>query len=184
MYCPLIEVPYSATQAKKPLLLPSRAKPKSQFLWFKPLNIKTLEWRIPKDHTKTRSGDHRVPLTPQMVVLLEALPRRSDTDLIFPSPNGKMLSDMALNMLMRKMQASGDLWMDAVPHGFRSTFRVWAAEATSYPTELAELCLMHSVGSAVYRAYQRSDLFERRRQIMADWSETAFKRTEEILAIN
>lgn len=146
------------------------------------IDFKALEWRIPKDHTKTRSGDHRVPLTPQMVVLLEVLPRRSDTDLIFPSPNGKMLSDMALNMLMRKMQASGGLWMDAVPHGFRSTFRVWAAEATSYPTELAELCLMHSVGSAVYRAYQRSDLFEKRRQIMADWSETALKRSKGVVA--
>jgi integrase len=117
-----------------------------------------------------------------MVALLETLPRRPDTDLIFPSKNGKMLSDMSLNMLMRKMRASGDLWIDAVPHGFRSTFRVWAAEATSYPSELAELCLMHSVGSSVYQAYQRSDLFEKRRQIMADWSETALKRCKGVVA--
>jgi integrase len=146
------------------------------------VDFEGLEWRIPKDHTKTRAGDHRVPLTQQMVALLETLPRRPDTDLIFPSKNGKMLSDMSLNMLMRKMRASGDLWIDAVPHGFRSTFRVWAAEATSYPSELAELCLMHSVGSSVYQAYQRSDLFEKRRQIMADWSETALKRCKGVVA--
>lgn len=146
------------------------------------IDFEALEWRIPKDHTKTRSGDHRVPLTPQMVSLLKALPRRLDTDLIFPSQTGKMLSDMALNVLMRKMRASGDLWVDAVPHGFRSTFRVWAAEATNYPSELAELVLMHSVGSAVYQAYQRSDLFEKRRQIMTDWNETVFKRCEKVVA--
>jgi integrase len=146
------------------------------------IDFQALEWRIPKDHTKTRSGDHRVPLTPQMVSLLKALPRRLDTDLIFPSPSGKMLSDMALNVLMRKMRASGDLWTEAVPHGFRSAFRVWAAEATAHPAELAELVLGHSVGSAVYRAYQRSDLFEKRRDIMRDWNDTVFKRSEKVIA--
>jgi integrase len=142
------------------------------------IDFERLEWRVPKDHTKTRTDDHRVPLTPQMIKLLETLPRRDNTDLIFPSPNGKVLSDMALNMLMRKMRASGELWIDAVPHGFRSTFRVWAAEATNYSPELAELCLMHSVGSSVYQAYQRSDLFEKRRQIMADWSDAVFQGRE------
>jgi integrase len=142
------------------------------------IDFQSLEWRIPKDHTKTRTGDHRVPLTPQMVTLLKALPCGKDDELIFPSPTGRMLSDMALNTLMRKMRDSGDLWADAVPHGFRSTFRVWAAEATNYSPELAELCLMHSVGNSVYQAYQRSDLFEKRRQIMADWSDTVFRGRE------
>lgn len=140
------------------------------------IDFERLEWRIPRDHTKTRADDHRVPLTPQMVALLEALPLGKDDELIFPSPSGRILSDMALNMLMRKMRDSGDLWTDAVPHGFRSTFRVWAAEATNYSPELAELCLMHSVGSSVYQAYQRSDLFEKRRQIMADWNNEANKK--------
>jgi hypothetical protein len=83
---------------------------------------------------------------------------------------------------MRKMKESGDLWAEGVPHGFRSTFRVWAAEATNYPAELAELCLMHSVGSAVYKAYQRSSLFEKRRDIMRDWNDTVFKRHEKVIA--
>jgi len=140
------------------------------------------EWRIPSQHTKTKTGVHRVPLTDQMIRLLRSLPRTLDQPLIFPSPSGKMLSDMALNSLMRKMRASGDLWEDAVPHGFRSTFRVWAAETTAYPAELAELCLMHSVGSSVYRAYQRSDLFEKRRDIMRDWNDAVFKRSEKVIA--
>jgi integrase len=143
------------------------------------IDFQAKEWRIPSEHTKTRSGDHRVPLTDEMVSLLKALPRRLDQPLVFPSPTGRMLSDMSLNAVMRKMRASGELTADAVPHGFRSTFRVWAAEATNYSAELAELCLMHSVGNAVYQAYQRSDLFEKRRSIMRDWNETVFKRCEE-----
>jgi integrase len=147
------------------------------------IDFQAREWRIPSEHTKTRSGDHRVPLTDQMIQLLRSLPRTLDQPLIFPSPRGRMLSDMALNALMRKMKASGDLWTEAVPHGFRSTFRVWAAEATDYPSELAELCLMHSVGSTVYRAYQRSDLFEKRRDIMRDWNEAAYRSQAKVLAI-
>jgi integrase len=139
------------------------------------IDLRALEWRIPKDHTKSGAQDHRVPLTDAMCRILRALPRRIDTDLIFPSSNGKMLSDMALNGLMRSMRRSGDLWMNAVPHGFRSTFRVWAAEATNHSAELAELVLMHTVGDSVYAAYQRSDLFEKRRQIMAEWNTVALR---------
>jgi len=147
------------------------------------IDFQALEWRIPSEHTKTRTGVHRVPLTDQMIVLLKSLPRSLNQNLIFPSPTGKVLSDMALNALMRKMLTTGELAVEAVPHGFRSTFRVWAAEATNYPSELAELCLMHSVGSAVYQAYQRSDLFEKRRDIMRHWNDTVFKRCENVVAI-
>jgi len=146
------------------------------------IDLRAREWRIPKDHTKSGSQDHRVPLTDAMCSILRTLPRRIDTDLIFPSPNGKMLSDMALNGLMRSMRRSGDLWMDAVPHGFRSTFRVWAAEATNHSAELAELVLMHTVGDSVYAAYQRSDLFEKRRQIMAEWNEVAMRAEVSVLS--
>lgn len=147
------------------------------------IDFEKAEWRIPKSHTKTRQFDHRVPLTPEMTTLLKSLPRRFDTNLVFPSPTGKVLSDMALNQLMRKMRATGELTVDAVPHGFRSTFRVWAAEATNYPSELAELVLMHSVGNAVYAAYQRSDLFEKRRQIMADWNKTVYQIQNNVVSL-
>jgi integrase len=92
-------------------------------------------------------------------------------DLVFPSPRGKPLSDMSLNALMRRMRESGDIPVPAVPHGFRSTFKVWATEQTNYPSELSEICIMHKVGDAVYEAYQRSDMFDKRRAIMEDWGE-------------
>jgi integrase len=132
------------------------------------------EWKIPSDHTKTRQGEHRVPLTDQMVTLLKSLKNTVGVAYIFPSPSGSMLSDMALTQVMRKMRASGALPVDAVPHGFRSTFKVWAVEQTIYPSELSEIVLMHSVGNSVYEAYQRSDLFEKRRDIMSDWNKYVY----------
>ena len=134
------------------------------------IDFENLEWRIPKEHTKTRKGVHRVPLTTQMVGLLKSLHRMVGSEYIFPSPSGRMLSDMALNQLMRKMRTSGELEVDAVPHGFRSTFKVWSVEQTSFPSELSEIVLMHSIGDNVYEAYQRSDLFEKRREIMDEWN--------------
>jgi len=131
------------------------------------LNLATKEWNIPGGHTKT-GRPHRVPLTPQMLCLLDRLGR--DSELLFPSRKGQTLSDMSLNALMRAMLIRGVLSDKAVPHGFRSTFKVWAMECTDYPSELSEMCLMHSIGSRVYQAYQRSDLFIKRRQLMEAWS--------------
>ena len=76
-----------------------------------------------------------------------------------------MLSDMTLTAVLRRMK------VDAVPHGFRSTFRNWTAETTNCPREIAELALAHTVGSEVERAYMRSDLFEKRRVLMQDWAD-------------
>jgi integrase len=135
-------------------------------------------WTIPAERMKARR-DHRVPLTAEMVALLEKLPRFEGVDYVFPAVRGGMLSDMAISACMRRINEARDGgYVDArtgkaaVPHGLRSTFRDWAAERTSYPAEMAELALAHNVGNAVERAYRRTDLFEKRRQLMADW--TAF----------
>ncbi len=127
-------------------------------------------WIIPAAHTKARQ-EHRVPLQPAAVELLRALPKMVGTDLVFPSPRGKVLSDMALSQLMRGMKERGELTVEAVPHGFRSTFRDWAAEQTNYPDEIRKAASGHSVGDAVKEAYQRSDLLEKRRSLMNEWSE-------------
>jgi integrase len=87
-------------------------------------------WIIPAAHTKTKE-EHRVPLQPQAIKLLNTPPKMAGTDKVFPSPTGKALSDMALSQLMRGMRERGELSVEAVPHGFRSTFRDWAAEMTS-----------------------------------------------------
>jgi integrase len=126
-------------------------------------------WVIPPEHTKIRQ-EHRVPLQPQAVALLRSLPRIVGNTKIFPSPRGSHLSDMALSQLMRGMRERGELTVDAVPHGFRSTFRDWAADQTSYTDEIRKVASGHTVGDAVKRAYQRTDLLEKRRGLMTEWA--------------
>jgi len=126
-------------------------------------------WTIPAAHTKTKE-EHRVPLQPRAIKLLKSLLRMAGTDLVFPSPTGKALSDMALSQLMRGMRERRELTVDAVPHGFRSTFRDWAAEQTTYSDEIRKAASMHAVGDAVKAAYQRTDLLEKRRRLMIDWA--------------
>ncbi|KIC43450.1 integrase [Ruegeria sp. ANG-R] len=135
-------------------------------------------WTIPAARMKARR-QHRVPLTASMIALLQKLPRLEGSPYVFFGAKGGMLSDMALSSVMRKMHKAdldkgGAGYLDAksgspaVPHGLRSTFRDWAAEA-GVPHEMAELALAHSVDSMVVRAYRRTDALERRRKMMVAW---------------
>ena len=133
------------------------------------IDVNNKVWVIPAVHTKTKR-EHRVPLSPQAIKLLKALPRLVDSPFIFPSPRGKALSDMALSELIRGMRERGELSAKAVPHGFRSTFRDWAAEQTNYPDEIRKAASGHTVGDAVHAAYQRTDLLEKRRKLMNEWA--------------
>jgi integrase len=127
-------------------------------------------WIIPPEHFKTRQ-EFRVPLQEQAIKLLQSLPRIAGSEKIFPSASGKALSDMALSQLMRGMRERGELTVDAVPHGFRSTFRDWAAEQTNFSDEIRKSASGHAVGDAVKEAYQRSDLLEKRRLLMNAWAD-------------
>lgn len=120
-------------------------------------------WKIPAARMKVHK-EHRVPLSDAAVHLLRALPRVGGTDVIFVSPRGGQLSDMTLTAVLRRMK------VDAVPHGFRSTFRDWAAERTSYPHEMAEMALAHTISDKAEAAYRRGDMFEKRRRMMDDWA--------------
>ena len=126
-------------------------------------------WIIPAAHTKTKQ-EHRVPLTEQAIKLLKSLPVMANNPKVFPSPRGAALSDMALSQITRGMRERGELTVDVVPHGFRSTFRDWAAEQTAYPDEIRKAASGHAVGDAVQKAYQRTDLLEKRRNLMIDWA--------------
>ena len=126
-------------------------------------------WTIPAEHTKARRH-HRVPLQTQAIALLKSLPKIAGNNKVFPSPRGRALSDMALSQLMRGMRERGELTVEAVPHGFRSTFRDWAAEQTNYPDEIRRVASGHTVGDSVKEAYQRTDLLEKRRRLMNDWA--------------
>jgi len=126
-------------------------------------------WIIPPEHTKAKR-EHRVPLQPQAIKLLNGLKKVAGSEKVFPSPTGKALSDMALSQLMRGMRERGELMVEAVPHGFRSSFRDWSAEHTNPPEEIRKAASMHTVGDAVKAAYQRTDLLEKRRHLMQDWA--------------
>ena len=133
------------------------------------IDLKKATWTIPGEHTKN-GKEHRVPLPEQAIKLLEKLPQFEGNPMVFPSPRGKGLSDMALSQLMKGMRERGELNLDGVPHGFRSTFRDWAAEQTAYPDEIRKVASGHSVGDQVKEAYQRTDLLEKRRRLMVDWA--------------
>ena len=130
------------------------------------IDLEACEWRIPANRMKA-GVEHRVPLSDAALAVLEqARPMRDDSDLIFPSPvrRGRALSDMSLTKFLRDT----GLAERATVHGFRSSFRDWCAE-TGKPREIAEAALAHTVGG-VEGAYFRSDLFERRCRLMADWA--------------
>jgi integrase len=127
-------------------------------------------WVIPAEHTKARL-EHRVPLQPQAIKLLKSIPVMAGTNIVFTSPTGKALSDMALSQLMRGMRERGELTVEAVPHGFRSTFRDWAAEQTNYPDEMRKIASGHTVTDAVKKAYERTDLLDKRRNLMNEWGQ-------------
>lgn len=125
-------------------------------------------WVIPGDRMKV-GNEHRVPMTAQTIKLLLAIKGETSPkadDLVFPGMrSGKPLSDMSLTAVLKRMNRS-----DLTAHGFRSTFRDWAAESTSYPSEMAEMALAHTVSDKVEAAYRRGDMFEKRRRMMADWA--------------
>lgn len=124
----------------------------------------TRTWNIPGDRMKS-GRPQRVPLSDEVVKLLESLPRMAGTDLMFPGmKKGKPISEMTMTKVMR------DMGVDAVPHGFRATFSSWCASSTAYPFEVREMALAHAIKDGTVAAYQRSDLFEKRRNLMADWA--------------
>ena len=128
------------------------------------IDLAAAVWTVPAERMKA-NREHRVPLCDRAVEILNDARSRGDgSRLVFPSPRGKPLSDMTLSKLVKEQGIA------AVPHGFRSSFRDWAAEATDHPREVIEAALAHVVQNKVEAAYARSDLFERRRVLMHDWA--------------
>ena len=119
-------------------------------------------WAVPGERMKG-GRPHRVPLSERAVELLAQLPR--DGEYCFGGRRrGESLHPVGLVTLLRRMGH------DVTAHGFRSTFRDWAAETTSYPNHVVEMALAHAVGNGVEAAYRRGDLFEKRRRLMEDWA--------------
>jgi integrase len=122
-------------------------------------------WTVPKGRMKA-GREHRVPLSNRAKEILARMNEIRNSDLVFPGQKrDRPLSNMALEMLMRRLKA------DATVHGFRSAFRDWAAEQTSVAREVAEAALAHVLENKVEAAYRRTDLFEKRRSLMEQWTE-------------
>lgn len=136
------------------------------------IDLENATWTIPADRMKARR-EHRVPLSTQAMSLLADLPRVQGNPYIFPGARlGRPLSNMAMLQLMRGMgYGVGGEHGDYVPHGFRSSFRDWSGEVSSYPRDVAEMALAHTIENKVEAAYRRGDLFEKRRAMMQEWAD-------------
>ena len=127
------------------------------------INFKEATWTIPASRMKARR-EHRVPLSTRCVEILEfAKELQPKSELIFPGRRGEQLSNMALPMFLTRLERNETV------HGFRSSFRDWAAEA-GFAHEVCEAALAHVVENRVEAAYRRTDLFARRRTLMDGWA--------------
>jgi len=136
------------------------------------IDLEAAIWTISAGRMKARR-EHRVPLSDAALSILEALPRIEGTPYLFPGArHGRPLSNMALLQLMRGMGygVGGDRG-DYVPHGFRSSFRDWSGEVSSFPRDVAEMALAHAIENKVEAAYRRGDLFIKRSKMMQAWAD-------------
>lgn len=147
---------------------------------WKEIDLPNGRWIIPAARMQKNGKEHRVALSKDAVAILKVMQERGG-QYVFPAVRGGMLSDATLSKVMKDMhereeKAGRRGWIDrtsgrpAVPHGLRSTFRDWAAE-TGKDRDLAEMALSHIVGDDVERAYRRSDMFERRRELSQQWAD-------------
>jgi integrase len=157
-----------------------------RFATWSEIDLKAKVWTIQPGRQSSKITDKesakRIPLTDDMQILLESLPRLDGSDLVFWAPRGGALSDATMGKVMRMiheadLKAGGKGYVDAktgeqtVPHGVRSAFRTWVAERTNFDGDLAEVALFHKVGSKVAQAYNRADQVEKRRHLMAAWGD-------------
>jgi integrase len=129
------------------------------------IDLTSKTWTIPAARMKSRC-EHRVPLSDPVIALLQALPRLVGNDFVFPGQyNNQPMDARTLTMTLKRIG-----YRHITIHGFRSTFRDWAAEQTNYPREVAEAALAHVLENKTEAAYRRSDLFEKRRRVMEEWA--------------
>jgi len=126
------------------------------------IDVQNKVWIIPAERMKMKQ-EHRVPLCKDAIKILKVLPKFKGSNYLFTAPRGGPLSDMSISMLCRRME------VEAVPHGFRSTFKDWCSETTSFPDMVSEMALAHGISNEVQAAYRRGDLFEKRRRLMDAW---------------
>jgi len=137
-------------------------------------------WTIPAEAMKGRkdaTADFRVPLTPEALGIIEAARRLGRDGFLFPSIRKGVISDATMSRLMERRE------MAARPHGFRTSLRVWLAETTKAPYEVAEAMLAHSFGNKSARSYNRTDHFEQRRVLLLRWAEHVTGKSGQVIKL-
>jgi integrase len=153
------------TAARSGEILRSRRGGVVHYMRWDEVDFDSRIWTVPAIRMKA-GVEHRVPLSGRAIEILDELRQLRSGDFVFPSPHqGKPLSEGAIAALLRRMGIT-----NATPHGFRSSFRDWVGECTSFPREIAEMALAHTVGDQTERAYRCGDALERRRELMAAWA--------------
>jgi integrase len=128
------------------------------------IDLKHQSWTIKAERMKG-GREHRVPLSPRAVTIIEEMAKVRLNEFVFPGmKNGRPISDIGIRILLRELHPG------ITTHGFRSTFKDWASESTNFPDHLSEAALAHASADKVRAAYARSDLFEKRRKLMEAWA--------------
>jgi integrase len=162
--CALRERPATAARALEFAILTAARTGEVLGARWSEIDLRAKVWTVPASRMKS-GREHRVPLSDAAIAVLQEMHGLRENDHVFPGDRREALSDMALLMLLRRMNRS-----DLTAHGFRSTFRDWAAECTNFPNEVVEMALAHAVSDKVEAAYRRGDLFEKRRKVMDAWA--------------
>ncbi len=140
------------------------------------IDLDAAVWTVPAERMKAKE-EYRIPLTAEALAVLKQV-RGLDGDLVFPGRlRGRPISDMPMAAALKRLN------VPATIHGFHTSFRTWASERTNAPREIAEMCLAHAVGSAVERAYARSDLFDKRRDLMERWARWCCPTSADVIEI-
>jgi integrase len=141
------------------------------------IDLKNLTWTIKAERMKSGRA-HRVPLSPRAVAILEEMAKVRVNAFVFPGmKQGRPLSDMGVRVLLRELRPG------ITKHGFRSSFRDWAAETTSFPNHVVEMALAHAIADGTEAAYRRGDLFEKRRKLMEAWASYCERKSAEVLPL-
>jgi integrase len=154
----------TAAKAMEFVILTAARKGEARLAKWSELDLEHATWTVPAARMKA-GKEHRVPLSTRAVEILTAMKTAAAGEHIFPGRNGP-LGKSAFELLLRRL-GHGNVTL----HGFRSAFRTWASEQTAFSHDVVEQALAHTVGTAVERAYKRTDLFERRRRLMEAWSD-------------
>jgi integrase len=154
--------PGIAARALEFLILTATRTGETQKAKWSEIDFAAKTWTIPAARMKS-DREHRVPLSPRALEILQALPREGDWVFI-GALGGKPISEKAMSQTLKRLQP------DVTCHGFRSCFRDWSSECTSYPNHVCKMALAHAIGNAVEKSYRRGDLFAKRTKLMSDWA--------------